>query len=51
MKKKEEVTSGLPPVGVWHLMEVDQLEIFDIEIKVGLLFFPSMRDSFRHMWE
>ena len=31
--------------------ESDLIKIFDIEISIGLLWCPSVRDEFRYMWE
>jgi len=31
--------------------EIDKPAIWNIEVSIGLNWFPSVRDDFRHMWE
>ena len=35
------------------LMKLEKIAstMFDIEVSIGLLWAPSQRDNFRHMWE
>jgi hypothetical protein len=50
MHKVQQKLSRNHPL-VQNLAEFCLIQIIDIEMSIGLVWLPSVRDHFRHMWE